>query len=227
MGGWVASYWSGYVRIAGGAAASRLCPWWQYRALFSISNRPNSTGAGLCLSWPNLSEASLPLLRHRNYSKLPLHLKNKRQMTVDKKVIHTKAVPSRGKYNCGEAAVCRAGLFCSRPAFAPGIYFQQMAHDISQAVFPQIQMSFSQHSIIVSFSYSPTRILLYHCTAKWGCLETLVRSAIRWLLRELYELDEFCELLFVSLHNALWRKPLRNLEYRAYTAELISLNIHL
>ena len=126
----------------------------------------NSTSAGLCLSWPNLSEASRPLLRHRNYSKLPLHLKNKRQMTVDKKVIHTKAVPSRGKYDCGEAAVCRAGLFCSRPAFAPGIYFQQMAHDISQAVFPQIQMSFSQHSIIVSFSYSPTRILLYHCTAK-------------------------------------------------------------
>ena len=37
--GWgAASYWSGNVRIAGGAAASRVCPW-QYRALFSVSSR--------------------------------------------------------------------------------------------------------------------------------------------------------------------------------------------
>ena len=98
----------------------------------------NSTGAGLCLSWPNLSEASRPLLQHRNYSKLNLNLRNKGQMTLGKKVSQTKTVPSGRKYNCGEvAAVFRAGLFCSRPAFAPGIYFQQMAHDISQAVFPK------------------------------------------------------------------------------------------
>ena len=99
----------------------------------------NSTAARLCLSWPNLSEASHPLLRHRNYSKLNLNLWNKGQMTLGKKVIQTKTVPSGRKYNCGEvAAVFCAGLFCSSPAFAARIYFQQMAHHISHPVFPQI-----------------------------------------------------------------------------------------
>ena len=54
-----------------------------------------------------------------------------------------KTVPLWRKYNC-----VREGLFCSRPAFTPRIYSQQMAHDFSEAVFPQIQMPSGRDNVI-------------------------------------------------------------------------------
>ena len=66
-----------------------------------------------------------------------------------------KTVPPWRKYNCVRISCSRPvlfcsvlGLFCSRPAFAPRIYSQQMAHDFSEAVFPQIQMPSGRDNVI-------------------------------------------------------------------------------
>ena len=97
---------------------------------FSRSQTGNSAAGRLCLSWPNLSEASRPLLPHRNSSKLPLKLWNKRQMTKSTQLeLEESRIVTRG--------VSCSRLFCSRPAFPVGF----TANGAAPYFFPQIQMS--------------------------------------------------------------------------------------
>ena len=114
--GWVwvalASYWSGNVRIAGCGLQVQACSplLTVHRAFPDLGNLTQ-----LCLSWPNLSEASLyPLLRQRNFSKLLWIPKTFDKSPLERDKCH---FSHKKQFHPEESTIVSvfsaAGLFCS------------------------------------------------------------------------------------------------------------------